>query len=133
MGNLMIKRTSFIKTSHTGVKPYKKYVFEKLADDAYRSYVFRWNNSSNSWDAVSGYGYFDGMEFHFGSTVTSTVGVDRKFELLMQYDGFSLVKDGENPEDTEADLIHASECSKRWAENIKTVGGYKNVISTSSN
>ena len=115
----MIKRTSFIKKSVTDVRPYKKYVLEKLADDAYRSYVFKWNGKSSSWDAVAGYGYFDGMEMHFGNVVSSTVNVDRKFEMLVKYDGFDFVKDEENPNDTEADIIYADKCTKKWVEKIK--------------
>lgn len=118
---MKIKKVTYVKVQFSNkskILPKRKAVLEKVEDDCYIGKEYAWSREEKAWMPLVGCAFFDGKELHDTGLVRMRTNkdVDRYFELLVKYEGFSLMDDSEESSDPTAEIEYIRELNSTDVE-----------------
>lgn len=110
---LKVKQINYIRRNGK-VLPHEKIILEKLEDDCYRRFLYRWDSTSSEWHISKISSLYDGENLNeIGALCITRNNIERFFELLVKYSGFKYMEPDEANTDKVEELARVAEVNKQ--------------------
>lgn len=110
---LKVKQINYIRRNGK-VLPHEKIILEKLEDDCYRRFLYRWDSISSEWYISKTSSLYDGENLNeIGALCITRNNIERFFELLVKYSGFKYMEPDEANTDKVEELARVAEVNKQ--------------------
>jgi hypothetical protein len=110
---LKVKQINYIRRNGK-VLPHEKIVLEKLEEDCYRRFLYRWDSISSEWYISKTSSLYDGENLNeIGALCITRNNIERFFELLVKYSGFKYMEPDEANTDKVEELARVAEVNKQ--------------------
>ena len=107
--SLKVKQIKYIRRNGK-VLPHEKVILEKLEDDCYRKFFYRWDSTSSEWYISKTTSLYDGENLNeIGALFITQNNIERFFELLVKYNGFKYMEPEEANTDKTEELARVKE------------------------
>lgn len=106
---LKVKQINYIRRNGKAL-PHEKIILEKLEDDCYRRFLYRWDSTSSEWYISKTSSLYDGENLNeIGALCITRNNIERFFELLVKYSGFKYMEPEESNTDKTEELARVRE------------------------
>ena len=110
---LRVKQIKYIRRNDK-VLPHEKVILEKLEDDCYRKFLYRWSSISSEWYLSWASSLYDGEKLNeIGALCITQNKIERFFELLVKYSGFKYMEPDEANTDKTEELARVEEVNNK--------------------
>ena len=110
---LKVKQINYIRRNGK-VLPHEKIALEKLEEDCYRRFLYRWDSISSEWYISKTSSLYDGENLNeIGALCITRNNIERFFELLVKYSGFKYMEPDEANTDKVEELARVAEVNKQ--------------------